>query len=72
MRDSLKRFTGLIDDGGDPEALALAVAEMEGIQGEQEEYVETLEREKAMLLHKINELGSEIIRTASGPPRTPY
>lgn len=71
MRDSLKRFTGLIDDGGDLEALALAVAEMEGIQGEQEEYVETLEREKAMLLHKINELGSEIIRT-SGPPRTPY
>lgn len=72
MRDSLKKFTGLIDDGGDPEALALAVTEMEGIQGEQEEYIETLEREKAMLLHKIHELGSEIIRTSSGPPRTRY
>lgn len=72
MRDSLKKFTGLIDEGGDPEALSLAVTEMEGIQGEHEEYIETLEREKAMLLHKINELGSEIIRTSSGPPRTRY
>jgi len=68
MRDSLKKFTGLIDEGGDPEALSLAVTEMEGIQSEQEEYIEVLEREKAMLLHKIQELGSEIIRTASGPP----
>ncbi|KAJ1282797.1 hypothetical protein BS78_03G079300 [Paspalum vaginatum] len=72
MRDSLKKFTGLIDEGGDPEALSLAVAEMEGIQGEQEDYIEVLEREKAMLLHKIHELGSEIVRTTSGPPRTPY
>ena len=72
MRNSLKKFTGLIDEGGDPEALSLAVTEMEGIQGEQEEYIETLEREKAMLLHKIHELGSEIIRTSSGPPRTRY
>ena len=68
MRDSLKKFTGLIDEVGDPEALSLAVTEMEGIQSEQEEYIEVLEREKAMLLHKIQELGSEIIRTASGPP----
>ncbi|RLM92548.1 synaptotagmin-5 [Panicum miliaceum] len=72
MRDSLKKFTGLIEEGGDPEALSLAVTEMEGIQSEQEEYIEVLEREKAMLLHKIQELGSEIIRTTSGPPRTPY
>lgn len=72
MRDSLKKFTGLIDEGGDPEALSLAVTEIEGIQGEQEEYIEVLEREKAMLLHKIHELGSEIIRTSSGPPRMPY
>ncbi|KAG2587215.1 hypothetical protein PVAP13_5NG125900 [Panicum virgatum] len=68
MRDSLKKFTGLIDEGGDPEALSLAVTEMEGIQSEQEGYIEVLEREKAMLLHKIQELGSEIIRTTSGPP----
>ncbi|CAO2204821.1 unnamed protein product [Urochloa humidicola] len=72
MRGSLKKFTGLIDEGGDPEALSLAVTEMEGIQSEQEEYIEVLEREKAMLLHKIRELGSEIIRTSSGPPRSPY
>ncbi|CAL4957916.1 unnamed protein product [Urochloa decumbens] len=72
MRGSLKKFTGLIDEGGDPEALSLAVTEMEGIQSEQEEYIEVLEREKAMLLHKIQELGSEIIRTKSGPPRSPY
>ncbi|CAD6239393.1 unnamed protein product [Miscanthus lutarioriparius] len=72
MRNSLKKFTGLIDEGGDPEALSLAVTEMDGIQGEQEEYIETLEREKAMLLHKIHELGSEIVRTSSGPPRTRY
>nr|CAB3476439.1 unnamed protein product [Digitaria exilis] len=72
MRHGLKKFTGLIDEGGDPEALSLAVTEMEGIQTEQEEYIEVLEREKAMLLHKIQELGSQIIRTASGPPKTPY
>ncbi|KAL6626670.1 hypothetical protein ACP70R_030396 [Stipagrostis hirtigluma subsp. patula] len=72
MRDSLKKFTGLIDEGGDPEALSLAVTEIEGIQGEQEAYIEQLEREKAVLLRKIHELGSEIIRTASGPPKTPY
>ncbi|XP_062192177.1 synaptotagmin-4-like [Phragmites australis] len=72
MRDSLKKFTGLIDEGGDPEALSLAVTEMEGIQGEQELYIDQLEREKAMLLHKTHELGSEIIRTSSGPPKTPY
>ncbi|OEL23269.1 hypothetical protein BAE44_0015712 [Dichanthelium oligosanthes] len=68
MRESLKKFTGLIDEGGDLEALSLAVTEMEGIQSEQEGYIEVLEREKAMLLHKIHELGSEIIRTSSGPP----
>jgi hypothetical protein len=72
MRDGLKKFTGLIDEGGDPEALSLAVTEMEGIQSEQEEYIEILEREKTMLLHKIHELGSEIVRTSSGPPRMPY
>ncbi|CAO2185477.1 unnamed protein product [Urochloa humidicola] len=72
MRGSLKKFTGLIDEGGDPEALSLAVTEMEGIQSEQEEYIEVLEREKAMLLRKIQELGSEIMRTSSGPPRSPY
>ncbi|CAO2174462.1 unnamed protein product [Urochloa humidicola] len=72
MRGSLKKFTGLIDEGGDPEALSLAVTEMEGIQSEQEEYIEILEREKAMLLRKIHELGSEIMRTSSGPPRSPY
>ncbi|GJN37587.1 hypothetical protein PR202_gb26560 [Eleusine coracana subsp. coracana] len=72
MRESLKKFSGLIEEGGDPEALSLAVTEMEGIQSEQEVYIQQLEREKAALLRKIHELGSEIIRTSSGPPRTPY
>lgn len=72
MRESLKKFSGLIEDGGDPEALSLAVTEMEGIQSEQEVYIQQLEREKAVLLRRIHELGSEIIRTSSGPPRTPY
>ncbi|XP_062198964.1 uncharacterized protein LOC133901402 isoform X2 [Phragmites australis] len=72
MRDSLKKFTGLVDEGGDPEALSLAVTEMESIQIEQELYIEQLEREKAMLLRKIHELGSEIIRTSSSPAKTPY
>ncbi|KAL6847833.1 hypothetical protein ACP4OV_021961 [Aristida adscensionis] len=71
MRDSMKKFTGLIE-GGDLEALALAVTEMEAIQGEQEAYTQQLEREKAALLHKIRELGSEITRSSSGPPRMPY
>ena len=39
MRDILKKFKGLIDKGGDLEALSVVVMEMEGVQGEQEEYV---------------------------------
>lgn len=39
MRDILKKFKGLIDKGGDPEALSVVVIEMEGVQGEHEEYV---------------------------------
>jgi hypothetical protein len=39
MRDILKKFKGLIDKGGDPEALSVVVMEMEGVQGEHEEYV---------------------------------
>ncbi|KAL5228818.1 hypothetical protein ABZP36_017083 [Zizania latifolia] len=72
MRDILKKFTGLIDEGGDPEALSLAVTEIEGIQDEQDVYIGQLEREKAALLRKIQELGSEIFRTSSAPPRMPY
>jgi hypothetical protein len=72
MRDSLKKFSGLIEEGSDPEALSLAVTVIEGIQSEQEVYIRLLEREKAALLRKVHDLGSEIIRTTSGPPRTPY
>jgi hypothetical protein len=72
MRNSLKNFSGLIEEGGDPEALSLAVTEIEGIQSEQEVYIQQLEREKAAMLRKIQQLGSEIIRTSSGPPRIPY
>lgn len=70
--DSLKKCAGLVDEGGDAEALSLALTEVEGVQAEQEVYIQQLERERAMLLHKINELGSEMVRSSSGPPRTPY
>ncbi|KQK02519.1 extended synaptotagmin-1 [Brachypodium distachyon] len=72
MRDSLKKCAGLVDEGGDAEAVSLALTEVEGVQDEQELYIQQLEREKAVLLSKIHELGSEIIRTSSGPARTPF
>ncbi|KAF2948221.1 synaptotagmin-5 isoform X1 [Oryza sativa Japonica Group] len=72
MRDSLKKFTGLVDEGGDTEAMSLALTEIESIQDEQDMYIQQLEREKAALLRKIQELGSEIVRTSSGPARMPY
>ncbi|KAM0880166.1 hypothetical protein ACQ4PT_033790 [Festuca glaucescens] len=72
MRDSLKKCAGLVDEGGDAEALSLVLTEVEGVQDEQEVYIQQLEREKAVLLRKINELGSEIVRSSSGPARTPY
>ncbi|XP_044974425.1 extended synaptotagmin-1 [Hordeum vulgare subsp. vulgare] len=72
MRDSLKKCAGLVDDGGDLESLSLALTEVEGVQDEQEVYIQQLEREKALMLQKIHDLGSEIVRTSSGPPRTPY
>lgn len=72
MRDSLKKCVGLVDEGGDTEALSLALTEVEGVQDEQDLYIQQLEREKAMLLRKINELGSEMVRSSSGPPKTPY
>jgi hypothetical protein len=36
----LEKFSGLIEEGGDPEALSLAVTEIEGIQSEQEVYIQ--------------------------------
>ena len=72
MRDSLKKCVGLVDEGGDAEAISLALTEVEGVQDEQEVYIQQLEREKAVLLRKIHELGSEIVRSSSGPPRLPY
>jgi hypothetical protein len=70
MRDSLKKCAGLVDDGGDAESLSLALTEVEGVQDEQEVYIQQLEREKALMLQKIHDLGSEIVRTSSGPART--
>ncbi|XP_051222670.1 uncharacterized protein [Lolium perenne] len=72
MRDSLKKCAGLVDEGGDTEAMSLALTEVEGVQDEQEVYIQQLEREKAALLRKISELGSEIVRSSSGPARMPY
>jgi hypothetical protein len=72
MRDSLKKCAGLVDEGGDTEAMSLALTEVEGVQDEQEVYIQQLEREKGALLRKISELGSEIVRSSSGPARMPY
>ncbi|KAG6515442.1 hypothetical protein ZIOFF_025854 [Zingiber officinale] len=71
IRDVVKKLQGLVEDG-DLEALSLAFSEVESAEDEQEEYMIQLEREKFMMINKINELGHEITRTASSPPNIQY
>ncbi|WOL02840.1 hypothetical protein Cni_G11559 [Canna indica] len=71
IRDILKKFQGLIEEG-DLDALSLALSEVDSAEDKQEEYMIQLEREKALLINKINELGHEISRTSSGPAKIPY
>ncbi|CAA7397692.1 unnamed protein product [Spirodela intermedia] len=55
--------------GGDLESLPLALAELESIKDEQDEYMWQLETEKALLLEKISELYREINNTSPSPTR---
>lgn len=71
MRDMVKKLQGQIEDG-DLEALSLALSEVESVEDEQEEYMIQLEREKFMMINKINELGHEVTRTSSGPANIHY
>ncbi|ERN03977.1 extended synaptotagmin-1 isoform X1 [Amborella trichopoda] len=54
MRHMLGKCEGLADDG-DLEGLSIALNEMASAHEEQEAYISQLEREKTMLLSKINE-----------------
>lgn len=66
MKELLKKLEELVDEG-DLEGLSLTVSELETAEDTQEEHILLLEREKAMLINKIKELGHEIMRSASSP-----
>ncbi|ONK81485.1 uncharacterized protein A4U43_C01F29630 [Asparagus officinalis] len=71
MRGIFSKFQGLVEDG-DLEGLSLALSEVESVEDAQEEYMLQLEKEKTLLINKINELGHEISRTSSTPGKIPY
>lgn len=71
MREMLKKLQGLVDDG-ELEGLSFALSELESAEDTQEEYILSLEREKTLLLNKINDLGHEIMRSTSSPSSFPY
>ncbi|KAG0495488.1 hypothetical protein HPP92_000179 [Vanilla planifolia] len=66
MREMLKKVQGLVNEG-DLEGLSLAISEMESAEDAREEYLLLLEREKALLVNKISDLGHEILRSSSSP-----
>lgn len=59
VKQLVRKFRNLVDDG-DPEGLLLALSEMDSAEDLQQSYMLQLEREKRLLLHKINELDREI------------
>lgn len=71
MRETLKKLQGLVNDG-DMESLSLALSELEIAEDSQEDYIIFLEREKTLLVNKINDLGHEIMRSSSSPISLKY
>lgn len=71
MKEMLKKLQGLVDEG-DLERLSPALSELESAGGMLEEYILLLEREKALLVNKINDLGHEIMRSSSSPSSLSY
>lgn len=71
MRETLKKLQGLVNDG-DMESLSLALSELEIAEDSQEDYIIFLEREKTLLVNKINDLGHEIMRSSSSPITLQY
>ncbi|KAL0906439.1 hypothetical protein M5K25_024934 [Dendrobium thyrsiflorum] len=71
MREILKNHQGLVADG-QLEGLSSALNELESAEDAQEDYILSLEREKTLLVNKINDLGHEIMRSSSSPSSLPY
>ncbi|XP_020592907.1 synaptotagmin-5 [Phalaenopsis equestris] len=71
MREMLKKLEGLVHEG-DTESLSLSINALKSAQDAQEGYIVSLEREKTLLLNKINELGHELMRSSSSPSSSPY
>lgn len=59
MRNQLKKVQDLVDDG-DLDGLSTFLSEVESSEDIQEEYMVRLEKERALLLDKINNLHHEI------------
>lgn len=59
MRNQLKKVQDLVDDG-DLDGLSTFLSEVETSENTQEEYILRLEKERSLLLNKINDLRHEI------------
>ncbi|XP_058088703.1 uncharacterized protein LOC131235526 isoform X2 [Magnolia sinica] len=65
FKEIIMKFRGLVEEG-DLEGLSLALSEIEGVEYMHGGYMVQLEREKSLLIEKINELDHEInVSTAS-------
>ncbi|KAI0492503.1 hypothetical protein KFK09_026776 [Dendrobium nobile] len=71
MKEMLKNYQGLVADG-ELEGLSSALSELESAEDAKEDYILSLEREKTLLVNKINDLGHEILRSSSSPSSLPY
>jgi len=70
MREMLKKFRSLIEDGN-LEGLTTTLSELESLEDTMEGYVAQLETEQMLLLSKINELGQEILNSSSSLSSSP-
>ncbi|XP_010265120.1 PREDICTED: synaptotagmin-5 [Nelumbo nucifera] len=71
VRQAITKLQTLIE-GGDTEALSLALSEIENLEDVQEEYMLQLETERTLLLNKISEFGQEIYKCSPSPNKKIY
>jgi len=70
MREMLKKFRSLIEDGN-LEGLTTTLSELESLEDTMEGYVAQLETEQMLLLSKIKDLGQEFLNSSSSLSSSP-
>ncbi|KAL6007485.1 hypothetical protein ACLOJK_032983 [Asimina triloba] len=68
VKQVITKFRSLVEEG-DLEGLSLTLSEMEGAEDMRGGYMVQLEREKSLLINKINELDREINKVSSSSSR---